>query len=203
MMMLGMLSCDVRSAAVRAALVIPGVLAMCSKVGAMRLGDCSGSLSTRWHSAHCARAVLRPWSGFPTSCACKLLPTVSVKPASKRLTTDLRWYEDVRMFVLTTPPLVCRRAISRWQYTLRCHRPPLGLAAGRAFLDAGSTESRPNVSHRSLAILQSSQRAAHLRWLAAAPAKPHDTRRTIVWRARDRVQDLHNGPVSLKRVAQR
>jgi hypothetical protein len=40
MMMLGMLSCEVRSAAVRAALFIPGVLAMCSKVGAMRLGDC-------------------------------------------------------------------------------------------------------------------------------------------------------------------
>ena len=99
--------------------------------------------------------------------------------------------------------LVCRRAISRWQYTLRCHRPPLGLAAGRAFSDAGSTESRPNVSHRNLAILQSSQRAAHLRWLAAAPAKPHGTRRTIVWRARDRVQDLRNGPVPLKRAAQR
>jgi hypothetical protein len=44
-----------------AALLIPGMLAMCSKVGASRFGDCPGTLSTRWHSAHTARATPRPW----------------------------------------------------------------------------------------------------------------------------------------------
>jgi hypothetical protein len=174
---------------------------MCSKVGASRLGDCPGPLSTRWHSAHTARAILRPWSGFPTSCACRL-PTVNVMPASTRKTADLRRCGDVKMFILTTAPS-CRHAISRSQYTLRCHRPPLGLMADRAFSDAGSTESRPNVSHRSLAILQSSRRAAHQRWLVVARVKPHGMRRTIVWRARVRVQDLRNCLEPLKRAAQR
>src|SRR5215469_15158147 len=102
--MLGIISCEVRSAAVKAALFIPGVLAMRSKVGAMRLGDCSpGSLSTRWHSAHIAWAILRPWAGFPTSCACKL-PIVNVEPASTRLTADLRRCEDLKLFTSTTAP---------------------------------------------------------------------------------------------------
>src|SRR5690242_5821562 len=97
-MMLGILSCEVRSAAVRATPFIPGVLAMRSKVGAMRLGDCSpGTLSTRWHSAQIAWAIFNPWAGLPTSCARKL-PSVNVKPASATPIADPRQSGDLKMF---------------------------------------------------------------------------------------------------------
>jgi hypothetical protein len=128
MMMLGMLSCEVRSAAVRATLFIPGMLAMFSKVGAMRLGDCPGPLSTRWHSAHATRAILNPWLGFPISCASRL-PTVNVELASTRLTADPRRCGDLKMLTPTTAPwfvgplfqgrnihcdVICRRP-AQWQ----------------------------------------------------------------------------------------
>src|SRR6516164_1945809 len=60
MMTFGMRLCEVCSAAERAALLIPGILAIFSKGGASRLGENPTMFSTRWHSAHCLRAILIP-----------------------------------------------------------------------------------------------------------------------------------------------
>jgi hypothetical protein len=51
MMTFGIVPCEVRSAAVSAMLVIPEMLAICSKVGAAGLGDPPWPFLTRWHSA--------------------------------------------------------------------------------------------------------------------------------------------------------
>jgi len=57
---LGIVLCVVCSATVRAALVMPGVLAMTLKVGALGLVEPPPALSMAWHSAHTSRANRRP-----------------------------------------------------------------------------------------------------------------------------------------------
>jgi hypothetical protein len=155
-----------------------------------------GSLSTRWHSAHIAWAILKRWAGFPTSCASKL-PTVNVKLASTRPTADLIRRGDLKMCTPTMAPqfvgalfqrrnircnVICRRS-TQWQ--VRHFRVRV-------------QGSRPAVSHRSLAISQSSRTAAHQRWLVAGRAKPRGMTRTNVSLARARARDLRNCPAQLK-----
>jgi hypothetical protein len=66
---LGIVTCVVRSATVRAALVMPAVLAMTLKVGALGLVEPSAALSMAWHSAHTSRANWRPSGTLPICCA--------------------------------------------------------------------------------------------------------------------------------------
>ena len=61
---LGIILCGVCSATVRAALVMPGVLAICLKLGASGLVEVLVPLSMAWHSAHTSRANRRPSSHF-------------------------------------------------------------------------------------------------------------------------------------------
>lgn len=69
MITFGMVLCDVCSPALSALLVIPGVLAICWKLGAAEFRGVPRSFATRWHSEHCARTILRP-ARESKVCAC-------------------------------------------------------------------------------------------------------------------------------------
>ena len=64
---IGIPACGVVSVTVRAAAVIPGVVATLTKVGAIRLGERSSPLRTAWHPEQVSLTNVAPFSGSPTS----------------------------------------------------------------------------------------------------------------------------------------
>jgi len=69
-MNIGIPACGVVSATVKAAAVIPGVVASSENVGDREFGERASARPIAWHAEQTSRANARPFCVSPISCAC-------------------------------------------------------------------------------------------------------------------------------------
>ena len=69
-MNIGIPACGVVSATVKAATVIPGVVASSENVGDREFGERASARPIAWHAEQTSRANARPFCVSPISCAC-------------------------------------------------------------------------------------------------------------------------------------